>query len=291
MARNAFFEHPYPTYAGGRTSRATLLADDLFDIEMCEEVRAHMEDNDVPGVAGNKDGGPAMLVLTTPRVLHDIRTAAGSAWWPVEQYANPGIKLNSEVGQWNGMRFIKTNRLRLRNAGATLVQTTLSAPSVPGQGSAATVDTVYSPGQTGSTRYVAVTSSASFAVGDRVTIHAAALGTTVLDTDGTQETRRIVAIDSGGANRLSFDKPLLKDHASGAYVTKAIDVHASLFIGGPAIVYAVAEEPHTYIPPKIDDAMMVNRFGWRGMFKYQMFRPEWYEVHYSSGSADTIVGP
>lgn len=287
LARNAFFTHPSPTYAGSATSRATLGSTDLFDVDRTELARVHLEELEIPGVASQDDGGgQAILCITSSRVIHDIRTAAGSAWLDVQNYNQTGRKFNSEAGQWAGVRFVKTNRMRLRNAGLAVTQTALNGATVPGQGAYSTVDSVYTPGQSSSTRYVAVTSSSGFAVGQYVTIHDNALGTTVLDTDGTQETRRIVAIDSGGANRLSFDKPLLKDHASGAYVTNAADVHASLFIGGPAIVEGIAERAHVITPPKIDDAMMVNRVGWRGMFKFQLFRPEYYELHYSAGSTN-----
>jgi N4-gp56 family major capsid protein len=287
LARNAFLTHPNPTFAGSADSRATLTSSDYFDVDIAELARVHLEELEVPGVASNTDGGSqAIVCVTTPRVIHDIRTAAGSDWLDVQKYAGAQRKFNSEAGQWGGVRFVKTNRLRLRNAGLAEHQTTLNGASIPGQGAHTTVDVVYSPGQTGSTAYLPVTSSAGFAVGEYVTIHAAALGTTVLDADGTQETRRIVAIDSGGANRLAFDKPLLKDHLTGAYCTKALDIHASVFVGGPGIVYAVGERPNFYTPPKIDDAMMINRVGWRGMLKLQLFRPELFEIHYSGGSID-----
>lgn len=287
LMRNALLTHPYPTYAGSATSRATLTSADLFDPDRAELARIHLEEDEVPGVASNTDGGSqAIVCVTTPRVIHDIRTAAGSNWLDVQNYQSTGRKFTSEAGQWGGVRFIKTNRLWIKNAGLASNQDDLDGATVPGQGAAATVDTVYSPGQSTSTRYITVTDSTGFAVGDVVTIHAQALGTTVLDTDGSQETRRIVAVDSGGANRLTFDKPLLKDHADADYVTVAQDVHASIFMGGPSVVYGVGERPHIITPPKIDDALMVNRVGWRGMFKFQLFRPEWYEVHLSSGSTD-----
>jgi N4-gp56 family major capsid protein len=283
LARNAYLAHPNPTYAGTATSRADLGANDLFDPDRAELARIHMEELEVPGVASTQDGGSTtILCITTPRVIHDIRGNAD--WVDAQNYAQTLRLFNSEAGNWGGIRFIKTNRMRLRNAGATITQTTLNGATVPGQGSAATVDGIYNPGQSGSTRYVTVADETGFAVGQYVTIHSQALGTAVLETDGTQETRRIVSIDAAN-NRLSFDKPLLKDHANGDYVTHARDVHISLFLGGPSTVYAVAERPHFYVPPKMDDAMMINRVGWRGMFKFQMFRPEFFEVHYSAGSA------
>ena len=285
LARNAFLTHPTPTYSGAATTRATLTAADVFDPDIAELARVHLEELEVPGVASNADGGgAAVLCITTPRVIHDIRTAAGSDWLDVNNYQSTGRKFTSEAGQWGGVRFIKTNRMRLRNAGLATVQTQLNGATVAGQGAAALVDTVYAPGQAGATPHIVVTSSAGFVVGQYVTIHAQTLGVTVLDTDGTQETRRIVSIDTGGANRLSFDKPLLKPHLTTDYVTKAMDIHTSLFIGGPGIVYGIAERPNFYVPPKIDDAMMINRVGWRGFFSFQLWSPSMYEVHYSAGS-------
>lgn len=288
LMRNALMTHPTPTYAGSATSRATLAASDLFDPDTAELARVHLEELEVPGVASNADGGgQAIICITSPRVIHDIRTAAGSAWIDVQNYAGTGRKFTSEAGQWGGVRFIKTNRMRLRNAGASINQSTLASAIVPGQGAYATVDVVYSPGQTGATQYIEVTDASGFAVGDYVTVHDDSLGTAVLDTDGTQEVRRVVNINTGATpDQLSVDKPFLKDHASGDYITKARDLHASVFMGGPSVVYGVAERPHIITPPKIDDAMMVNRVGWRGMFKFQLFRPEWYEVHLSAGSTD-----
>ena len=79
-------------------------------------------------------------------------------------------------------------------------------------------------------------------------------------------------------HRLSLDKPLLKDHLSGDYVTTGLDVHGSIFMGGPGVVYGIGEDPHPVFPPKYDDLMIVNRIGWRGFINFQMFRPEYFEV-------------
>lgn len=287
LARNAHLQHPNVIFAGSATSRASVTANDLFDPDIAEDVRVSLEEDEVPGVAAVGDGdGTTIVCATTPRVIHDIRTAAASAWLDVQNYQGTGRKFTSEAGMWAGVRFVKTNRLRLRNMGGTpTAQTQLNGATVPGQGAATTVDTVYSPGQAGSTRYVTVDNSANFAVGDYVTIHSGALGQTVLETDGTQEVRRIVAINEGGANRLSFDKPLLKEHADDDYVTKAVDLHASIFWGGPGVVYAQAERPHVIVPPKYDDAMLINRVGWRGLLKLQLFKPEVFRVVLSAGSA------
>jgi hypothetical protein len=94
-----------------------------------------------------------------------------------------------------------------------------------------------------------------------------------------------VAVD-GAQKRLVFDKPLLKDHAAGDYVTLAIDVHGSIFMGGPGVVYGVGERAHPLALPKIDDMGMINRFSWRSFSKMQLFRPEMFEVVESAGTTD-----
>jgi hypothetical protein len=223
-------------------------------------------------------------------VIYDIRTDADSDWLELQEYEQTGRKFTAEAGMWAGVRFVRTNRLKLFNHGTVALETTLptGGDTVVGQGAAATVDTVYTVGQSGATAYISVTDSTGFAVGDVVTIceggDDGGGGHPPEESDGTQETRRIVAVDSGGANRLSFDKPLLKPHSAGDYVVNGVDISASIFMGGPAVVYGVGERPHPTMPPKIDDLQMVQRYGWRGFLKFQIFRPEWIEVVESGGS-------
>lgn len=290
LARNAFLSHPYPDYAGGKTSRGALLAADLFDPDMAETIRVHLEENDIPGVFAVEDGGGNNIAcVTTPRVIKDIRTSPGSKWLEVQEYAGAARKFTSEAGMWAGIRFIKTNRLRLRNHGAVTTQTTLSADAAAGSGARQTVDVIYNVGQSNAKRYIEVTSSAGFAVGQYITIHSQNIGSggqPPVEGDGTQETRRIISVDEGGANRLSLNKPLLKPHLSGDRVTNGIDIHSSLFMGGPSVVAGIGERPGVIMPPKMDDLMMVNRYGWRGFLKFQQFRPEFYEVVESAGSTD-----
>ena len=210
LAQNAFSAHPNKIFAGGtRANREAILSTDLFDPDLAELARTHLEEAEIPGItAVSADDVQTVVCATTPRVIHDIRTAAGSKWLEVQEYAGSARKLNGEAGSWNGVRFVKTNRLRLLNHGAVAQQTTLAAPTVKGQGSAATVDGVYSVGQSNSTRYVTVNTGdgANFSVGDMVTIHSQNAGDGAghppVETDGTQETRRIVGI--------AVDKHLLR---------------------------------------------------------------------------------
>jgi N4-gp56 family major capsid protein len=297
LARNAFLDHPNTVYSGGtRASRADIRPGDLFDPDLGELARTHLEENEIPGVIGVKDGeGGTIVCITTPRVIHDIRNAAGSAWLEVNNYQSTGRKFSSEVGMWAGVRYIRTNRLAMKNHGAVNAQTALVEATVPGQGAASTVDKVYSPGQPNSRRYVQVASTAEFSVGQYVTIHSRAfhenqepLGPgdpSPHEQDGTQETRRIVTIDADNG-RLSFDKPLLKPHSEMDLVTNGVDIHGSIFIGGPSVVMGIGERPTPIFPPKIDDLQMINRYGWRAFCKFQQFRPEYIEVHETAGSTN-----
>ena len=289
LARNAFLTHPGKIFGNGDVSRVTIGAADYFIPDYAELARVHLEESEVPGVNNPGDGdGQTIVCVTTPRVIHDIRTAAGSNWLEVQEYAGSMRKFTSEVGMWGGVRFIKTNRMKLWNAGAVGNQSTLNGATVVGQGAQQSVDG-FTVGQSNSTRYVVVAASAGFTVGESVTISDVTLnggaGNPPLETDGTIETRRIVAKDVGGANRLVFNKPLLKPHNTGDLVTKGVDIHGSIFMGGPGVVYGVGERPGVIVPPKHDDMMMLNRYGWRGFLKFQMFRPEFLEVRETAATA------
>jgi len=289
LARNAFLQQPFKTYAGGKSSRTALAAQDLFDPDIAETIRVHLEENECPGVAAVGDGDGAVIVCTTtPRVIKDIRTSPTSKWLEVQEYAGSVRKFTSEVGSWAGIRFVKTNRLRLRNHGNVIAQTTLALDAPAGSGAAQTVDMVYTVGQPNSRRYIQVASAEGFEVGQYITIHsqnATEAGAPPVEADGTQETRRIVAIDTVN-KQIQLNKPLLKDHLAGDFVTHGVDIHASVFHGGPSVVYGIGEDPRPILPAKYDDLMMVNRIGWRGFLKFQPFRPEFCVVVESAGSTD-----
>lgn len=288
LARNAFLsvDSRYKTFVGSGGDREGLTAADVMSTDYVDLARIHLEEREIPGVATPDGVGKAIVCVTSPRVIHDIRTTASNKWLDAQLYAGSTRLFNGEVGTWNGVRFIKTNRLRLLNYGNKTAQSALGGATVAGQGALATVDTVYSVGQSGSTRTVPVADASVFSIGDYVTIHDdgnSGPSDNPIEADGSQETRRVMDLDAS-ADTLSFDRPLMKPHESGNYVTKGVAVHASLFMGGPAVVYGIGERPHPLVLPKIDDLGMIQRFSWRGFLKFQMFRPEFLEVVESGGS-------
>lgn len=293
LAMNAHLDSPFATYAGGKT-RFTMLQTDLYTPDLGELAYIHLQERNVPGLVSVNDGGdPMMVAITSPRVIHDIRIGAGSNWIDILKYQHAEKKMNHEVGAWGGLRYVKSTRLLRRNYGLVSNQSALASATVPQQGGAATVYGVYTTGaDVTAPRYVTVAATAGFSVGQYVTIHSA----TVYDADGsggkapknsdpTQEVRQIVQIDNTN-HYLYFDKPLLKAHAAGDLVTKGVDLNYSIVIGGPAVAMGVAEMPTLTFPPKIDDAQMINRIGWRMIGKFQQFRPEWCELIVSGGSVN-----
>ena len=108
--------------------------------------------------------------------------------------------------------------------------------------------------------------------------------------------RRVVAVDEGN-KRLLLDTPILVDFDTDlgagvyAYVTKARNIHASIFVGGPqAIVGGVAQQPQFYQLDPIDDFKAIYRFSFDQYMGYQPYRPEVFEVVFSAGST-RVKGP
>jgi len=276
LAMQAFAAAPYKLYGSDGANRAGLASNDYMTLTQINQMRAQLEDMEVPGVAAtDADQMNSLVMTTTPRVVYGIREN-NALWREAQEYAGSARLFNGETGTWGGVRFVRTNRLRLWNAGAVAHQTQLNGATISGQGARRTVDAVYTVGQSNATNYVTVDDTTGFAVGQYVTIHANGLGATVLETDGTTETRRIEEIGAGG--KLYFNKPLLKPHSDNDYVTNGLDVHLSILHGGPSVVYGVGEAPNVILPPKYDDLMILNRIGWRAFIKFQIFRPEFIRV-------------
>lgn len=281
LARNAHIAHPSPIYAGNKSSRASIDAGDTVKAELFSNIKVDLEEHDLIDWDGDRLNTD-IVCITTPRVCEDLRSDSDSPWMEVQAYAGGTRIFSGETGKWEGIRFVKSNRMRLPNYGDVAVQTLLTADSLAGQG-AQTTDGVYSYGQSNSTRYIEVADASGFAVGDEVTIHAIeSSGDSPDEKDGTQEVRRITAIDTG---KLVFDFPLGKPHSIGDAVTKGTTLHASVFLVGPSVVWGIAEAPHIFPLPKIDDLQMINRFGWRTLSKFQQFTPERSRVVFSAGRA------
>ena len=151
-------------------------------------------------------------------------------------------------------------------------------------------------------------------VGENVTIHRrrnqAAQVTAqpqlrVLDApcydDADMVTRRIVSIDADN-DRLVLDRPLMRPFnvevattgtgvatpASGCYgfVTRGLNLHANVMIAAPGgVVCGVFQPPRIYSPQPIDLYQSVWQVGYDMYLKFQVIKPEAFEVFITSGSA------
>lgn len=311
LARNAFLKGAlettgYTYYAGDATNFNTIDSTDIFTPDIAAEIQLGMKYRDVAG-ALNPDGSPgAVVCYTTPGVIFDIQRDPD--WVEASKYADAARLFRYEVGSYKNVRFVESPRLVLWNCGALAFQDTISAAAHAGDGSplpgTTTVDGVYNVGQTsaGIVHYLQLsgtpgtgTLTDNVAVNDIITIHTArtsSFGVTngVNPFDGALHNRRVVSKDTGN-NRIVLDKPIMADFATDlgggvyGYVTKANNIHSSLFIGGPqGIVTGVAAPIRMHTPPAIDDLESIQRFTWDDRMGHQPFNPEVFEVVFSSGS-------
>ncbi|RUM42124.1 MAG: hypothetical protein DSY80_07825 [Desulfocapsa sp.] len=213
--------------------------------------------------------------------------------------------MNYEVGMYKNVRFIADARNVLWNCGDIQARATLDNAYGPGDGGAPhsmKVDGVYTVGQAASTGVLNwienTVSTGTFAVGDLVTIHqnvTSDFGVTdgVDYREGTARRRRIVAIGdgtTGPAGALTFDHPLFHNFPAGSYITKAYDIHPSVFLAGPGgVVTGVGQPIEAFPMPPVDDMRAIWRFVWKGLFKTQLFMPEVFEVVYSGGTRPSRI--
>jgi len=270
----------------------------------------------VNGIGSNGAAGTVYCV-TTPGVIYDIQKEimsgnANDEWIAVQNYANPQMVMNYEIGQYKGVRFIQSPRLILRNAGVVDKRGTVVAPFHAGDGApdpgTTTVDGAYKVGQPGATHYLEIKTDGNWSwddvqVGDIATIHFTTASEFAPDEtippldwrDSDNQDRRIVSIDVDANDntkaRVAFDKPVFVDGTEDlgngvyAYFTIGDDVHASLFIGAPnGVVGAVSRPPRFHDPRPADDFEGMYRLTWNGWFGLNLFNPEAFEVVFSRGS-------
>ena len=186
-----------------------------------------------------------------------------------------------------------------------------------------TVDGVYKVGQAGAAHRdlkLVDFAAGDFVVGDMVTIHkvrtssaeAAAKPSLRVEgapkyDDGNTLLRRIVAVDAT-ANTIVLDKPLMRDFdkeisATGAgdafcnptlssgsgvygFVTKGVNLHVNVMVSAPGgVVCGVFQPPRIYAPKPIDLFENVYQVGYDMYLKYQVIKPEAFEVFVTGGKA------
>ena len=293
LARNAFYEGQRKHYINDRADFGEVLATDLYDLGEAQQIWLDLTYEDIPlAMSPLGNGVGTMVCITTPSVIHDIKTAAGNEFITADLYARPEIRLRYEVGMYDNVRYIAARRNVLWNVGTIEHQAATMADYGPGDGADSNlVDGVYNVGQSvsaGVTKSITVDDGSGFAVNDMVTIHQTRTSDNgvVGGVDYTEGTARLRRITTVNGNNISFNKPLFHEFPLGSFVTKAQNVHPSTFIGGPmGVVNGVADPIEMHVVNPIDDALAIWRFVWSGRFAYQVMRPEIFRIVNSAGTA------
>jgi len=305
LARNAFikgaFQTGYVLYPEGKSNFNGITPVDKYDPWIGADIQLGMQYRGVATGIGPNGSPGTVFCYTTPGVIYDIQKE--EEWQDIHSYANPTSILRYEVGSFKGVRYISHPDMVLWNAGKIVARAPLNAARIAGSGSPTNkVDGVYTVGQ-GSVGIANDISLGSFTtgaitdikVGDMVTVHlttTASYGVTagVDPFEGHVHNRRVVEIDADEGT-IAFDLPLMEDFTTdlGAgvygYLTKAENVHSSLFVGGPnGVAAGVAEPIRLYNPPAIDDFGSMWRFSWDSRIGYEPWVPEVFECLFTSGS-------
>jgi len=312
LARNALIsgtlDSGYNLYMGGATDFSEIGITDAykFDVDISRDIWLGMTTRGVASAQGQAGAAANIFCFTSPSVIYDIQ--GNSDWVSVQNYNDPGAVLNYEVGTYKNVRFVQSPKLILWNTGTITARAPIILAINAGDGApnpvSATVDNTYAVGQgtSGITNYVEVGPATSgsfgnFEVNDIITFHKTttdAYGVTdgVAYNEGTLINRRIISKTASGNNlRLTLDIPIMLDYNTDlgggvyGYITKARNIHASIFIGGPqAIVAGVAQPARFYSIPPIDDFLAIHRFSWDQYLGYQTYRPEVIETVFSAGT-------
>jgi hypothetical protein len=297
LARNAFLSATFRVFAGGASGFSNLASDDTFDVGMIRGVKLRS------AYSVSAVNNP-LFCITSPSAVYTVRDSDSGEWTTRNQYANPSILVNGEIGEYEDCRFVTSPLMTLWNCGTISYQTTIDASIAVGDGApdpdVDKVDDVWEVGQVGATHGITVADTSSCAVGQRVTLHvernASADATHVLNgvkwNSSYNLERRIVAIPN--STTLQFDEPITTDWFQtnlGAgvygYVTYARPIHAGLFILGPrSVVCGVIQPPMTYTPAPIDDTESIWRFSWDAYLKYQPFFTNRFMVYFFAGPVD-----
>jgi N4-gp56 family major capsid protein len=312
LARNAYvggaLDTGYVLYEGGGADFDDVLTSHTFDITKALDIWLGMSLRNVASALGVAGAANNIICYTSPSVIYDIQKGTSSdEWIAVNEYQGRVQALRYEVGTYKNVRFVQSPKLVLWNNGTLIAQGLIDSAITAGDGAPdpstpTKVDATYLTGQTtaGITNYISVGSwdtgsLAEIDVNDIICIHktkTADYGVTdgVDFQEGTLHYRRVIS-KSATPDRIVLDRPIMVDFDTDlgscvyGYVTKARNIHASIFVGGPqGIVSGVAMPPMFHAPPAVDDFEMVQRFSWDAYLGHQPYAPEVFEVVFSAGT-------
>lgn len=317
LARNAFLQNPYAFFGdGSATGFSGVTTSHKMSTDLLDAIQLGMKDRKLPWAAFPQDSSPGeIFCITSPGAIYDLkREVSGSSYAAnqfvnIHQYANGTPLLTGEIGTYRGVRFVESPMAILWNAGAVSAQTTITAAVAPGDGApdpeTTAVDNVRYVGQPDATHSITVASSASFSVGEKVTVHKlrgdGSNGTTVSDGLNWQDpmAQDLVIYSIPDSTHLVFKEPYMMTGTDGlgleadlgggvyGYVTKARNIHTAMFMSAQyrnGIIAGVAQPPRIYTPPAVDDYLSIFRITYDMWMKYALWEPQTYEVAFLAGS-------
>lgn len=276
----------------------------LYNPAMGADIMLGMSYRNVPGALSASGAGMTIVCYTTPGVIYDIQK--NQDWISVHEYLQDRAILNYEVGSYKNVRYVQTPKCTLWNTGTILARAPISLAAFAGDGApnpaTVKVDGTYRTGQTTASvrNYIQLGAFTTGAISDihvndivtfhQTTTNAYGVSGGVDFNEGKLQNRRVVSVDAGNG-RICVDIPFLVDYDSDlgggvfGYVTKARNIHSSIFIGGPnALVAGVAQQPQFYELDPIDDFKAIYRFSYDQRIGYQPFTPEVMEVVFTAGT-------
>jgi len=305
LARRAAMTSSYNLMADGTAANApnfsllTSATSHKFDIRWVNDVILGMEEEHIIDTEVDR---PRMACLTTPGVIYDISTQAGSEWIALNSLGDAGFsRLNTYgvAGAYKGVVFIPVAVNKLVGAGPKVQETTIAAPIATLDGCLSTADAQgFIAKQAGAAEYIQVASASGFAVGDEVVIHrtrSSAFGVAdgVDPNEGTADFRVIAAIN--GTN-ISLSEPWLKapydtvvaGTSHYGWMTKAAPIHLSSFVADQnAIQIGVAQQVTLVEAPPLDNFLKMRRFSWDAYIKYELMHHPGVRNIYSRGAYTT----
>lgn len=276
LARNALWTAPnlsggvkFKTYANGAAAdRYHLATTNVFTADMARAVALRLGVRQVPVIGGSE---PSFVCMTHPSVIYDLR--GDTNWKDANLYAGAVRIFNGEEGMIHGIRFLKSTRHRVANGGALYYQTTLAAGT-------------YNAG----TNQVTVTSAASMAVGDEITLHVTGTSVTAPPAagggpvswtapNGLDPVEEQLVISAINGTTITFATDLLFTHSGGEFFTNAIDIYPMSFIGGvQPLAKGLALNPEVRVSLPTDKLRRMSYIGWYGLLGYGVARDWAYEI-------------
>lgn len=259
LARNAAWSGAPKRYVGGGTTRAGLLSSDVVTMDTVKQAAHTLQ----MGRVAQEGGG--YICVCHPSVIYDLRE--DPLWEDPARYSDPARLVRGEVGRYYGVRFVQSNLARLPNAGAQILQTTLTGAHQVGGATLTVADT------TGIT------------AGDEVSVFAAAQTT----PDGTGTTEEPVIVEAvTNSTTLVLAQGLAIDHANADKVRLGLDVFPLMFMGADKPYgKAIVANPSIVVSPQTDKLKRMSYVGWYGLFGFGTLRDWTYLVVEAAASQDS----